>query len=309
MTNLIQAIKQNQDIKSLIYIVRGQEVMLDSDLAMLYGYDVKRLNEQVKRNKNRFPEDFMFQLSNEEIEILRSQIATTNISPMARSLPYVFTEQGIYMLATVLRGKIAEQQSIAIMRAFRELRHFATDNRLLLEKVENIDFRLADHDKKFEEVFNQLAAHRPVSQKIFYDGQIYDAYSLLIDLVQRAEKSVILVDGYVSKITLDILSKKKPKVSVDIHTFHSSKLSETDVKRFNDEYPVLKVYHEDWFHDRFLILDRKDAYLIGASLKDAGKKAFAITKIEDKSAIDEFLVMLGHGEPITSGWTKKMSNE
>lgn len=289
MTKLVQAIKPNQDIKNLIHIVRGQEVMLDSDLAMLYGYDVKRLNEQVKRNKNRFPEDFMFQLSSDEVELLRSQIATANISSMARSLPYVFTEQGIYMLATVLHGEIAERQSILIMRAFKELRHFAADNYLLLEKIETIDFRLLEHDKKFEEVFGQLAPRKEVNQKIFFEGQIYDAYSLLVDLIQKAKKNIILIDNYVSKTTLDVLSKKQIDITVDVYTLPTSKISKTDIIKFNTEYPTLRIHHTDSFHDRFLILDRKDAYLVGASLKDAGKKAFAITKIEDKVTIDELL--------------------
>lgn len=289
MTKLVQAIKPNQDIKNLIHIVRGQEVMLDSDLAMIYGYDVKRLNEQVKRNKNRFPEDFMFQLSSDEVELLRSQIATANISSMARSLPYVFTEQGIYMLATVLHGETAERQSISIMRAFKELRHFVADNYLLLEKIENIDFRLLEHDKKFEEVFGQLAPRKEVNQKIFFEGQIYDAYSLLVDLIQKAKKNIILIDNYVSKTTLDVLSKKQIDITVDVYTLPTSKISKTDIIKFNTEYPTLRIHHTDSFHDRFLILDRKDAYLVGASLKDAGKKAFAITKIEDEVTIDGLL--------------------
>lgn len=294
MAKLVQAVNPNHDIKSLIHIIRGQEVMLDSDLAMLYGYDVKRLNEQVKRNKNRFPEDFMFQLSSDEVEILRSQIATANISSMTRSLPYVFTEQGVYMLATVLHGEIAERQSIYIMRAFKELRHFAADNYLLLEKIETIDFRLLEHDKKFEEVFGQLAPRKEVNQKIFYEGQIYDAYSLLVDIIQKAKKSIILIDNYISKTTLDILSKKQANVTVDVYTLPTSKISKTDITKFNAEYPVLKIHHTDRFHDRFLILDHKDAYLVGTSLKDAGKKAFAITKIGDKGTIRELIKNLAN---------------
>ena len=198
------------------------------------------------------------------------------------------------MLSSILHSDTAIRTSVCIMNAFVEMRHFVSDNNLLLEKIENIDFRLLDHDKKFEEVFEQLATRKEVSQKIFFEGQIYDAYSLLVDLIQRAEKSIILVDSYVSKTTLDILSKKNPKILVDVYTFSSSKLSKIDVEKFNAEYPILKVHHTNRFHDRFLILDRKDAYLVGASLKDAGKKAFAITKIEDQSIIDKLLVVLDH---------------
>lgn len=296
MTNLIMANEQN--IGGLIHIVRGKEVILDSDLASLYQVETKVLNKARNRNIERFPESFCFQLTNEEYRNLRFQNGTSSSSSNyggRRYLPYAFTEQGVAMLSGILRSNIAIQTSVRIIDAFVAMRHFIADNHLLLEKIENIDFKLADHDKKFEEIFAQLAARKPVSQKIFYEGQIYDAYSLLVDLIQKARKSIILIDNYISKTTLDILSKKQASVTVDVYTLPTSKISKTDITKFNAEYPVLRIHHTNRFHDRFLILDHKDAYLVGASLKDAGKKAFAITRIEDKSIIDELLAILGHG--------------
>lgn len=286
---------EERNLKNLIHVIRGKEVILDSDLAKLYQVETKVLNKARNRNSERFPSSFCFQLAKEEYDNLKFQIGTSSFEHGGRRyLPFVFTEQGVAMLSSILHSDTAIRTSVCIMNAFVEMRHFVSDNNLLLEKIENIDFRLLDHDKKFEEVFEQLATRKEVSQKIFFEGQIYDAYSLLVDLIQRAEKSIILVDSYVSKTTLDILSKKNPKILVDVYTFSSSKLSKIDVEKFNAEYPILKVHHTNRFHDRFLILDRKDAYLVGASLKDAGKKAFAITKIEDQSIIDKLLVVLDH---------------
>ena len=278
---------ENQDIKNLIYTIRGKQVMLDSDLAKLYGYEVKRLNEQVRRNKERFPEDFIFQLSPEEIPIsLKSQIATLNESGNKRGLhlkkyPYAFTEQGIYMLSTVLRGPLAVQQSIFIMRAFREMRHFIANNAFLLDRVSKIELKQLEADKKFEQIFDYISDHKESNQKLFFDGQIYDAFSLLASLIRKAAKEIILVDGYVDEKTLDILSKKQSGVNVTIFTHTNTKLSAQDVSKFNAQYPQLTVKYTKLFHDRFLILDRKTVYHIGASLKDAGKTCFGVSLFED----------------------------
>ena len=280
------------DIKRRIFTIRGKQVMLDSDLAELYGYDVKRLNEQVRRNKERFPEDFMFQLTKVEVNFVKSQFATSQRSDFfagqeggRRKLPNVFTEQGIYMLSTVLRGELAVKQSIFIMRAFREMRHFITNNAALFERISSVELRQLEYqkqtDKKFDQLFEFIGEHTETHQKIFFDGQIYDAFSLLIELIQKAEQEIILIDGYVDVSTLNVLAKKQPGVAVTIYTFTKTKLTAQDVAAFNAQYPKLEVKHTNIFHDRFLILDGKTVYHIGASLKDAGKKCFAVSLLQD----------------------------
>ena len=279
------------DIKNRIFTIRGKQVMLDSDLAELYGYEVKRLNEQVRRNKERFPEDFMFQLLAEEVpDSLKSQIATLNESGNRRGsnlkkLPYAFTEQGIYMLSTVLRGELAVKQSIFIMRAFREMRHFIANNAALFDRISKVELTQLEFQKhteeRFDKIFKYIGDQKETRQKIFYDGQIYDAFSLLIELVQKAEQEIILIDGYVDVSTLNLLAKKNAGVSVTIYTFTKTKLTARDVATFNGQYPQLEVKHTNIFHDRFLILDGKTVYHIGASLKDAGKKCFAVSEMKD----------------------------
>ena len=261
--------------------------MLDKDLAELYGYEVKKLNQQVKRNLERFPEDFMFQLRMEEIpDSSKSQIVTLNERGNKRGsnikkLPYSFTEQGIYMLSTVLRGDLAIKQSIFIMRAFREMRHFIANNAALFERISKVELKQLEADKKFDRLFEYVNTHAETNQKLFFDGQIYDAFSLLIELIQKADQEIILVDGYVDVSTLNVLAKKKSGVAVTIYTFPKTKLTAKDVAAFNAQYPQLDVKYTNIFHDRFLILDGKTVYHIGASLKDAGKKCFGITLMKD----------------------------
>ena len=267
------------DIKRRIFIIRGRQVMLDKDLAELYGYEVKNLNRQVKRNIRRFPKDFMFQLTQNEMDILRCQNVTTSVK--SRTLPYAFTEQGIYMLATVLRGELAETQSIFIMRAFREMRHFVANNAALFDRISKVELKQLETDKKFDQLFEYIGEHTETNQKLFFDGQIYDAFSLLIELIQKADQEIILIDGYVDVSTLNVLAKKKSGVAVTIYTFKKTKLTVQDVAAFNAQYPQLEVKYTSVFHDRFLILDGKTVYHIGASLKDAGKKCFAVSLMKD----------------------------
>ena len=267
------------DIKRRIFMIRGRQVMLDSDLAELYGCEVKNLNRQVKRNIRRFPKDFMFQLTQNEMDILRCQNVTTSVK--SRTLPYAFTEQGIYMLATVLRGELAETQSIFIMRAFREMRHFVANNAALFDRISKVELKQLETDKKFDQLFEYIGEHTETNQKLFFDGQIYDAFSLLIELIQKADQEIILIDGYVDVSTLNVLAKKKSGVAVTIYTFKKTKLTVQDVAVFNAQYPQLEVKYTSVFHDRFLILDGKTVYHIGASLKDAGKKCFAVSLMKD----------------------------
>ena len=274
-------------------MIRGQQVMLDSDLAIIYGYEVKYLNRQVKRNIERFPEDFMFQLTKDEYENLRCQNVTAIKNVMSRSLPYAFTEQGIYMLATVLKGELATKQSINIMRAFKEMRHFIANNALMFEKINAIELKQFEYqkssDEKFSKIFEYMAEHEESNQKIFVDGQIFDAFILLTDIIGHAKKEIILIDGYVDVITLNIIAKKKAGVNVFVYTLPSAKISVQDINNFNAQYPALTVKKTTAFHDRFLIIDDTEGYHIGASLKDAGKKCFGINKIEGADVINSII--------------------
>ena len=289
-----------KDITSLIYTIRGLQVMLDYDLAVLYGYEVKRLNEQVKRNIGRFPADFMFQLTKEEVMMVKSQFATSPDSGFysgqeggRRKPPYAFTEQGIYMLATVLKGEVAEKQSIFIMRAFREMRRFIANNALLFEKVSDIELKQLQYqkstDERFDKVFQYIEDHAESEQKVFFDGQIYDAFSLITSIIQKAQKEIILIDGYVEIDTLNILTKKNTGVDVKIYTYASARLTNTDIANFNSQYPNLTVKKTQVFHDRFIILDGKAAYHVGASLKDAGRKCFGISLLGDPGLVTDLL--------------------
>ena len=291
---------QVNDIGNLIYTIRDKQVMLDHDLAALYGYEVRALNQQVKRNIGRFPDDFMFQLTKDEVEAVKSQIVTSPNSNFysgqeggRRKPPYAFTEQGIYMLATVLKGEVAEQQSIFIMRAFREMRRFIANNALLFEKVSHIELKQLEYqkstDEKFDKVFQYIEDHAESEQKIFFDGQIYDAFSLITSLIQKAKKDIILIDGYVDVDTLNILSKKNSGVDVKVYTYPSARLTNTDVSNFNAQYPQMTVKRTPVFHDRFIILDGAAVYHVGASLKDAGKKCFGISLLEDPGMVADLL--------------------
>ena len=288
------------DIRNMIYTVRNQQVMLDNDLAKLYQVETKRLNEAVKRNIARFPEEFRFQLNEEETEFLRSQIATLNENDgrgkHRKYLPYVFTEQGIAMLSAVLRSDTAIQTSIVIMKSFVEIRHFMADNSILFERISAIELKQLTYqkqtDKKLEQVFEFISEHEESNQKVFFDGQIYDAFSLLVSLIQKAEKEITLIDGYLDIGTLNLLAKKNTGVSVTVYTHQNTKLTDIDLINFNSQYPDLLVKYTNAFHDRFLILDREIAYHIGASLKDAGKKAFEVTLINDKKITEDILQRL-----------------
>lgn len=286
-------------IKNLIYVIRGQQVMLDSDLAMLYHVETRNLNKAMKRNVDRFPEDFCFQLTREEYTKLMFQFGTSTLQESEkthggrRKLPYVFTEQGISMLSAVLRSEIAVKVSVRIMRTFVEMRHFMANNSLVLSRINELEVKQLSYQKetddKFEQVFHYISEHEEVSQKIFFEGQIYDAFSLLTELIAKAKKEIVLIDNYVDVGTLNILAKKQENVEAQIYTVKRTKLSPADISSFNQQYPTLSVDYTEKFHDRFLIIDGTLAYHVGASLKDAGKKCFAINKIEDRANIIDIL--------------------
>ena len=292
------AIVTSDDIKDRIYVIRGLQVMLDSDLAKIYGYEVRALNQQVKRNISRFPEDFMFELTKDEVDFVKSQ---TVISPNfysgqlggRRKAPLAFTEQGIYMLATILSGELAEMQTIAIMRLFKEMHHFIADNAGVFQRLERVETKLLSHDEKFDKLFKRLEITTPGNAVIFFNGMFYDAKSFITELVKRAKSKIILIDDYVSKATLDILRQRNAGVVITLITSpnarNSDRLSEQEIKDFIRQYGNLEIKYDVTFHDRFLILDDRELYSIGASLKDAGNKTFAISKIEEDKLIEGML--------------------
>ena len=304
----------NEEIKNLIYTIRGKQVMLDSDVAMLYHYPTKRINEAVNRNKQRFPENFCFQLTEEEYKSLRfknftfneinskdineynslrSQIATLDESAgrgkHRKYLPYVFTEQGIAMLSGLLKNDIAIQVSINIMNAFVEMRKFLAVNGQLFERLTNVEYKLLEHDKKFDKVFDQLQNEENIKQKIFFEGQIYDAYSLIIDIFKKANKKILIIDNYIDDSVLKMLTKKNKNIEVVILTSDKSNIQKIDIQKFNKEYPILKVAKTNKFHDRFIVIDNKEMYHLGASIKDLGKKCFGINRIEDIAIIKKVI--------------------
>ena len=283
---------KTEEIKNLIYTVRGRQVMLDSDVAMLYNYETKYINLAVRRNKERFPENFCFQLTENEVESLRLQIAT--LKPKGRGehkkyLPYAFTEQGIAMLSGLLRNQIAIQVSINIMNAFVEMRKFIAANGQIFRRLSNVEYKLLEYDKKFDEVFDELqkSKEKEFEQKIFFEGQIYDSYSLIIDIIKSAKEKILIIDNYIDDSILKMLSKKNQNVEIVILTSQNSNLNKLDINKFNKQYPILKVIKTNKFHDRFIIIDNKELYHIGASLKDLGKKCFAISKIKDSEYIEK----------------------
>ena len=284
---------QVENIKDLIYTIRGKQVMLDSDVAMLYQYTTKNINKAMKRNINRFPEDFCFQLTEKEVENLRFQFGTSSLNKEnyggRRYLPYVYTEQGISMLAGVLKNDIAIQVSINIIRAFIEMRKFITNNAQVFERLTKIEYKMLEHNKKFDIVFNELQKEKKTEfkEKIFFEGQIYDAYSLIIDIIQKAKHKILIIDNYIDASILKMLSKKNKNVEAVVLTSPNCNLNKLDINKFNKQYPVLKVARTNKFHDRFIVIDNRQLYHVGASLKDLGKKCFAISKIEDVEYIEK----------------------
>lgn len=285
---------ETENIKNLIYNIRGKQVMLDSDVAMLYQCETKYVNRVVKRNSERFPEEFCFQLTEKEFQNLRCQIVTSSFEKQSyggrRYLPYVFTEQGIAMLSALLKSDIAIKVSINIMKAFIEMRKFILNNGQVFERLTNVEYELlkqnkmlTDHEKKFEKVFDELQNNKEkeFKQKIFFDGQIYDAYSLIIDIIKKAKNKILIIDNYIDDSILKMLSKKNENVEVVILTSQNCNITKLDIQKFNKQYVNLKLAYTNKFHDRFIVIDNKELYHCGASLKDLGKKCFAINKMED----------------------------
>lgn len=273
-------------IESLIHVVRGQQVMLDSDLARLYGVETKRLKEQVRRNIRRFPEDFMFELTKEEC--LRSQIATLNAGrgQHLKYMPFAFTENGVAMLSSVLKSGTAIEVNIRIMRAFTAMRSFLMSNANLFRRLETIEHNyllvnrhLSEHDRKFEEVLSRLddKDSEPI-EGFFFEGQIFDAYSLISDLIRKATRRIVLIDNYVDDRILKVLTKRAEGVAATIYTDPRHSQISNDLRRHNAQYPHIEVRHCTNVHDRFLIID-DIVYFIGGSIKDLGKKIVAFSRM------------------------------
>lgn len=302
MENEISILEENS-IRSKIHVIRGQQVMLDRDLAALYGVETKRLNEQVKRNIERFPEQFCFQLTRDELENLKiqnsvkSQIATSSdfTNNMfagqeggTRKLPFVFTEQGVAMLSAVLKSETAIKASIQIMTVFVEMRHFLSANAQLFQRLDFIekhqiesDVHQKETDKKVDELFSLMDKYNiKETQGIFFQGQIFDAYAKFESFLAAAKKEIILIDNYVDLSILQRLAKKKKGVNVTIYTDPKTKLTTQDVQTFNAQYPTLTLNYTTKTHDRFLIIDNATIYHIGASLKDLGKKCFGFSILD-----------------------------
>lgn len=265
-------------IESLIRVIRNHQVMMDSDLARLYGVETKVLNQAVKRNIQRFPDDFMFRLTKEEY--LRSQFVTSNGGRGgSRYMPYVFTENGVAMLSSILRSEKAIEVNINIMRAFSAMRSFFMNNAALFQRMEQLEMKQLKTDEKVDVIFDKLSGDGNFREGIFFNGQIFDAYILVAELIRQAKNRIVLIDNYVNDSVLVQLSKREKGVIVDIYDGHISRQLRLDVECHNLQYPGVTLHDYKKAHDRFLIID-EDVYHIGASLKDLGKKLFAFSKMD-----------------------------
>ena len=278
-----EIIVDDKKVEDMIYEIRGKQVMLDSDLAKLYQCKngTKTINLAVKRNINRFPDDFYFQLSDEDIKILRFQNETAN--HMTRTKPYVFTEQGIAMLATVLKTKVASNVSIKIMRTFVEMRKYINSSLIEQKYINNMVIKHEDEIKHLYESFDKMKEKTKIST-IFYDGEIYDAYSLLFKILNKAKSKIIIIDNYAGIELFDLIKEIKVKIIVCTKNVNDELL-----KKYNKEYSNLEVIKCELFHDRFIIIDNKILYHSGASFKDLGNKCFELSLIEDEKILKGLL--------------------
>lgn len=287
MDNNNLMIYDEDDLRSKIHIIRNRQVMIDRDLAAIYGVETRRLNEQVKRNTERFPEDFCFQLNDEEFGNWKSQNATSNSDRMGlRKNPYAFTEQGVAMLASVLKTKTAVDASVKIVRAFVAMRHFIMNNAKIFVEIQDIknhliesDIHHKENDRKIEQLFSLMEqSDKEVNEGLFYNGQIFDSYNFISDLIRKAKKEIILIDNYIDDSVLKILNKREENVLATIYTYRISENLKLDIDKHNSQYSPINIQIFKKFHDRFLIIDN-DVYHIGASFKDLGKSVFAFSKM------------------------------
>ena len=282
------SVKEKIVIENLIYEVRGTQVMLDSDLARLYECvnGTKTINQSVKRNIDRFPDDFYFQLTKAEFQELQSQIGTTNLNKMSRTLPYVFTEQGVAMLATVLRTSVASQMSVSIMRAFVTMRKFISTNLIEQKYINNQVLKNTEDIKLLQELFQKFEEKRKDSE-IYFNGQIFDAYSKIYEIFNSANEYLIIIDIYADNTLLDII--KRLSAEVVIITKRNNLLTEQDITKYNKQYHNLKAIYDNTFHDRYFLIDKKQVYHCGTSINRIGYKTFSINLISDEEVCNSLI--------------------
>ena len=284
MNNII---KTNQiNIEDLIYEIRGKQVMLDSDLAKLYNCTngTKEINQAVKRNIEKFPEDFYFMLTEQEYTNLKSQFVTSSLNSYGgrRNTPHVFTELGVAMLSSVLKTEIANKVSVNIIRAFVNMRKYIKTNLIEQTYINNL---VLEHDIKINKILDKL--DNTIKNHIFFKGQIYDAYSLLLDIINKSKQEIIIIDNYADKKLLDILTKTNKQI-----TLYTKNTNEELIKKYQTQYNNLTIIKKDNLHDRFIIIDKKILYHSGASFKDLGKNCFAINEVENKTILENLLTYL-----------------
>jgi len=285
------SVVNQKEIEKRIFFIRESYVVLDKDLADFYEVKPIRLREQVKRNANRFPVDFMFQLTETEVETMVSQNAIPSKQSLGGYKPYVFTEQGVAAVSAVLKSEKAAQVSINIMRAFVNMRKFLLQNALIFQKLDNLELKQFETDQKFEQVFKALESRTEQPDKgIFFEGQVFDAYVFVADIVKKANSNIILVDNYIDETVLTLMAKRQKQVTASIYTKEISKQMQLDLTKYNSQYPAIDIHLFAVSHDRFLIIDHKELYHLGASLKDLGKKWFAFSKMD--SLTNEVLAKL-----------------
>lgn len=269
-----------EKVKNKIHTIRGKQVILDRDLAEFYQVKSIRLREQVKRNMDRFPPNFCFQLTSSEVEILVSQNAIPSKQHLGGSLPYVFTEQGVSMLSAVLHSKKAIEVSIQIINAFVEIKKFISQNQDVFKRLNIIETKISEYDKNFNKIF-QLLENQTLEKGIFFEGQLFDAHTFISDLIRQAKTQIKLIDNYIDDRTLKILNKRNKNVNVTIYTKKLTQNLKQDINKYNSQYEPIKIKQFNLSHDRFLIIDKK-IYHIGASLKDLGKKWFGFSKMDSQ---------------------------
>lgn len=270
-------------VENKIIALRETQVILDRDLAVLYNVKTAQLNRQVKRNKQRFPEDFMFQLTKEEAESLKCQNGISNSKGGDRYLPYAFTEQGVSMLSGLLRSETAIKTNILIMRAFVAMRRYLVANAQILHRLDRLDRKQQENEQNFEKIFAKFEENEPIRQGIFFDGQTYDAYTFVANCIRKAKSRIVLIDNYVDDTVLTMLDKRAAGVTATIHTIQISKAFQLDIDKHNAQYRAIDVRVFKNSHDRFLIID-DSIYHFGASIKDLGKKWFAVTLMTEYTA-------------------------
>jgi hypothetical protein len=277
-------------IQNRILLIRNQQVMIDRDIAELYGVETRILNQAVKRNMERFPDEFCFQLNKDEFEKWKSQFVISNSIKMGlRKRPFAFTEQGVAMLSAVLKSDTAVTASIQIIKAFVSMRRFLLSNAQIFQRLDSLEIHRIESDKRIDELFTRMDRYKiDDTQGIFFQGQIFDAYAKFQSFISQAQREIVLIDNYVDITVLERLATKNSGVDVTIYTLPNTRLTAQDIRSFNAQYPTLTVRHTTSMHDRFLIIDNTILYHLGASLKDLGRKCFAF-ELFDAGFISDIL--------------------